>query len=90
VAVVGALNRSSAEERWYAVLQRLATSDGGRVPVDEAATAAANGGRDVFAGALQPGGKLLAQLVFAVPAGQAATALELRSGAFAEGARVEI
>jgi hypothetical protein len=90
VAVVGATNRLSGEERWYGVLQRLATADGGWVPLDDAATAAANGGRDVFAGALQPGGKVLAQLVFTLPAGQAATELELRSGAFADGVRVVI
>jgi hypothetical protein len=90
VAVIGATNRSSAQERWHGVLQRLATSDGGWAPVDDAQTAAANGGRDVFAGTLQPGGKVLGQLVFTVPAGRAATELELRSGAFADGVRVVI
>jgi hypothetical protein len=87
--VVGVTNPGGAAERWYPAMQRLETADGGWVPVDEAATVTANGA-DLFGDPLPPGGTVLAQLVFNLPPGSAATRLELRSGAFSEGARVQI
>jgi hypothetical protein len=89
VAVVGVTNPNAQPERWYPAMQRLETGDGGRVPVDEAATAVANG-TDVFADPLPAGGTLLTQLMFALPPGAAAARLELHSGAFSEGVRIQI
>jgi hypothetical protein len=86
-ADVGATNPSSAPELWYPAMQRI-THPGGFVPVDEPATLSENG-RDVFAGPLSPGERRFARLWFVLPPDVPAEILELRSGAFANGVRVD-
>jgi len=88
-AVVGLTNPESAPERWHPQMQRL-RAGGARVQADAAATRVANGGRDVFADLVAPGHRVLAQLVWTVPDGATPTAIELRSGAFAQGATVTL
>ena len=87
-ADVGVRNPSAAADRWHPAMQRVRFGDD-FVTVDEAATAAANG-RDVFAEPLAPGGQRVARLWFTLPARARADVLELRSGAFANGVRVDI
>ena len=88
-AVVGLTNPESAPERWYPQMQRL-RAGGAWVQTDDAATRVANSGRDVFAELVAPGHRVLAQLVWTVPDGATPTAIELRSGAFAQGATVTL
>ena len=87
-ADVGVRNPSAAADRWYPAMQRLRAGDG-FVTVDEAATTADNG-RDVFAEPLAPGEQRVARLWFTLPTGARADVLELRSGAFANGVRVDV
>ena len=87
-ADVGVRNPSAAADRWYPAMQRMRAGDE-FVTVDEAATTADNG-RDVFAEPLAPGEQRVARLWFTLPTGARADLLELRSGAFANGVRVDV
>ncbi|MDG4820688.1 hypothetical protein O7635_02330 [Asanoa sp. WMMD1127] len=89
-AVVGLTNHRPAPEHWHPHLQRLAVAGSPPLSTDVIATRVANGGRDVFAAPVVPGHRLLAQLVWSVPAGAAPDQLELHSGAFAAGTRVNL
>ena len=84
-AVVALRNTSGQPQSWTAGLQRLYTGGGDWVTADPAAGAAANGGADVFLYPVKPGQRILATLVFRVPAEAQPTRLELREGVFARG-----
>jgi hypothetical protein len=87
-ADVGVRNPSAAADRWYPAMQRM-RAGADFVTVDEAATTAVNG-RDVFAAPLAPGEQRVARLWFTLPNRARADVLELRSGAFSNGVRVDI
>ncbi|NUT36540.1 MAG: DUF4352 domain-containing protein [Hamadaea sp.] len=74
----------------YRSMQRLYLSDTTWVEADGGATAKANGGADVFAGALAPGAERLMTVTFTVPAGAEPQRLELREGAFARGVYLDL
>lgn len=86
-ADVGVTNPTGAPAPWYPAMQRVTYGDA-FVPVDEPATLEANG-RDVFADPVAPGEQRFVRLWFALPPGVPAEVLELRSGAFANGVRVD-
>jgi hypothetical protein len=86
-ADVGVHNPTAAADRWYPSMQRVRYGDD-FVAVDEAATLESNG-RDVFAEPLGPGEHRLARLSFVLPNRARGDVLELRSGAFAGGVRVD-
>jgi len=88
VATVGLRNRSDTEQFWYGPLQRAYLPTGDWVGVDEAATRQENGGRDVFAEPVPPGGRMLVPLAFTVSGDLVPVRLELRSGAFSAGVAV--
>ncbi|MEV4622632.1 hypothetical protein AB0J74_28460 [Asanoa sp. NPDC049573] len=87
-AVVGLTNYGPAPEYWHGSLQRLGNTAGDPLGTDAIATRVANGGRDVFDKPVVPGHRLIAQLVWSIPAAATPTTMELRSGAFAQGVRI--
>lgn len=90
VAEVAVHNRTTAPQAWYARMQRLVLGDGTWVEADPAATLARNGNRDVFGAGLAPDHTTLVQLEFRVPTLAAVDHLEIRTGAFRNGARVAL
>jgi hypothetical protein len=89
-AVVGMTNTGPAPEHWHPHLQRLTTAGGEQVTTDVIATRVANGGQNVFDAPVVPGHRLIAQVAWSLPGSETPTAVELRSGAFAQGARVTL
>ncbi|HTF08208.1 MAG TPA: hypothetical protein VK659_08555 [Asanoa sp.] len=87
-AVVGITNHGPVPEHWHGSLQRLSNTGGDPLGTDVIATRVANGGRDIFDAPVVPGHRLIAQLVWSIPATAMPTTVELRSGAFAHGVRV--
>lgn len=89
-AIVGVHNGTPEKQPWHGALQRAYLPGGTWVSTDENATRAANGGRDVFANPVPAGGRLLLPLVFTVDGRNPPTQLELRSGVFSAGVRVNV
>lgn len=89
-ATVDVQNLTPEQQLWYAPMQRAYLPGGEWVTVDEGATRAANNGRDVFAEPLAPGQRVSLPLVFTTGAAQQPSQLELRSGVFSSGVRVNV
>ncbi|WP_025619649.1 hypothetical protein [Salinispora cortesiana] len=89
-ATVGVHNRTPEQQSWHGPLQRAYLADGNFVSTDEQATRRANQGRDVFAKPLAGGSRMVLPLVFTVHGQQPPTQLELRSGVFSAGVRVDV
>lgn len=89
-ATVGVHNRTPEQQSWHGQLQRAYLADGNFVNTDEPATRRVNQGRDVFAKPLAGGSRMVLPLVFRVPGQQPPTQLELRSGVFSAGVRVDV
>ncbi|MGC4805292.1 hypothetical protein [Micromonospora sp. DT233] len=89
-ATVGVRNVSAEEQTWHGQLQRAYLPGGTWVSTDEAATRRANQGRDVFAQPLAAGTRLVLPLVFTVDGPNRPQQLELRSGVFSAGVRVDV
>ena len=89
-ATVDVQNLTPEKQRWYAPMQRAYLPGGEWVTADEAATRAANNGRDVFAEPLAPGQRVTLPLVFSTDPAKRPSHLELRSGVFSSGVRVNV
>ncbi|GAB3153884.1 hypothetical protein GCM10027290_47510 [Micromonospora sonneratiae] len=89
-ATVGLRNLTQEKQTWYGALQRAYLPDGNWVGADEAATRAANQGRDLFSTPVPAGGRLLFPLVFNTAGRELPTQLELRSAVFSAGVRVDV
>ncbi|WP_405094771.1 hypothetical protein [Micromonospora sp. NBC_01412] len=89
-ATVGVHNVSPQQQTWHGQMQRAYLPDGTWVSTDEAATRLANQGRDVFAQPLAAGSRLVLPLVFTVDGPGRPKQLELRSGVFSAGVRVDV
>ncbi|TCB95554.1 hypothetical protein E0H26_19015 [Micromonospora zingiberis] len=89
-ATVGVRNLTPEHQNWHGKLQRAYLADGNWVTTDEQATRRANQGRDVFAEPMAAGSRLVLPLVFTVNGGEAPQRLELRSGVFSAGVRVDV
>ncbi|MBO4209586.1 hypothetical protein [Micromonospora echinofusca] len=89
-ATVGVRNLTSEKQPWHGQLQRAYLPGGTWVGVDETATRLANQGRDVFGTPVPAGGRLLAPLVFTVDGPNPPSQLELRSGVFSAGVRINL
>ncbi|MEV6690583.1 hypothetical protein AB0M35_03770 [Micromonospora sp. NPDC051196] len=89
-ATVGVRNMTLEHHSWHGKLQRAYLADGNWVTTDEQATRRANQGRDVFAEPMAAGSRLVLPLVFTVDRGEAPQRLELRSGVFSAGVRVDV
>lgn len=87
---VGVRNMTPHSQTWYSQQQRAYLPDGNWVSVDDSATRAANQGRDVFAAPVPAQGRLLLPLVFTIANGKTPKQLELRSGVFSAGVRVDL
>lgn len=90
LATVGVRNLTPGEQTWHGQLQRAYLPGGGWVAADEDATRVANLGRDVFAQPVAAGSRVLLPLVFTLRGDQPPKQLELRSGVFSAGVRVEV
>ncbi|MEV0727134.1 hypothetical protein [Polymorphospora sp. NPDC050346] len=90
LAVVGLRNVSGESQPWYGMLQRAYQPNGNWVSVDEEATRAVNGGRDLFATPVPAGEKLLFPLAFTVDGGTRPDRIELRGGVFSAGVTVRL
>lgn len=90
LATVGLHNASGTSQLWYGSMQRAYFPNGTWVSVDEAATRAANGGKDVFADPVPAGSRLLVPLQFTVPDDTDPNRLELRSGVFPAGVTINV
>ncbi|PZM96957.1 MAG: hypothetical protein DIU79_03750 [Actinobacteria bacterium] len=88
LATVGVRNHTKRNQYWHASMQRAYLPTGTWVGADEAATRAANGGRDMFADPVVPGQRLLVPIAFTVTGGLLPNRLELRSGVFSAGVSV--
>ncbi|MFF3856611.1 hypothetical protein [Micromonospora sp. NPDC002575] len=89
-ATVGVRNPTPEQQTWHGQMQRAYLPDGTWVSADEAATRLANQGRDVFAQPLAAGSRLVLPLVFTVDGTDRPKQLELRSGVFSAGVRVDV
>ncbi|WP_446686034.1 hypothetical protein [Micromonospora siamensis] len=89
-ATVGVRNLTPEQQTWHGQLQRAYLPGGTWVSADEAATRAANQGRDVFAEPVAAGSRKVLPLVFTVNGTDAPRQLELRSGVFSAGVRVDV
>ncbi|MEU5550756.1 hypothetical protein ABZ738_13385 [Micromonospora sp. NPDC047793] len=89
-ATVGVRNVTPEHQSWHGKLQRAYLADGNWVTTDEQATRRANRGRDVFAEPVAAGSRTVLPLVFTVDGAQAPRHLELRSGVFSAGVRVDV
>ncbi|RKN49384.1 hypothetical protein [Micromonospora endolithica] len=89
-ATVGVRNVSPERQSWHGRLQRAYLPDGNFVSTDEQATRSANQGRDVFAEPMAAGSRMVLPLVFTVHGEQPPQQLELRSGVFSAGVRVDV
>ncbi|WP_091580499.1 hypothetical protein [Micromonospora sediminicola] len=90
LATVGVRNLTSEQQTWHGQLQRAYLPGGNWVAADENATRVANLGRDVFAQPVAAGRRVLLPLVFTVHGGEPPKQLELRSGVFSAGVRVDV
>ncbi|RIV40663.1 hypothetical protein [Micromonospora radicis] len=89
-ATVGVRNLTPEHQSWHGKLQRAYLADGNWVTTDEQATRRANQGRDVFAEPMAAGSRMVLPLVFTVNGREAPQRLELRSGVFSAGVRVDV
>ncbi|QGN50297.1 hypothetical protein GKC29_28085 [Micromonospora sp. WMMC415] len=89
-ATVGVRNLTPEQQSWHGRLQRAYLADGNFVSTDEQATRRANLGRDVFARPMAAGSRMVLPLVFTVNGREPPTQLELRSGVFSAGVRVDV
>ncbi|MFE9653467.1 hypothetical protein [Micromonospora sp. NPDC006431] len=90
LATVGVRNLTQGEQTWHGQLQRAYLPGGNWVAADEDATRVANLGRDVFAQPVAAGSRVLLPLVFTVHGTDPPRQLELRSGVFSAGVRVDV
>ncbi|MGY0003599.1 hypothetical protein [Micromonospora sp. I033] len=90
LATVGVRNLTPGEQTWHGQLQRAYLPGGNWVATDESATRVANLGRDVFAQPVAAGSRVLLPLVFTVHGDDPPKQLELRSGVFSAGVRVDV
>ncbi|PZF83963.1 hypothetical protein [Micromonospora endophytica] len=89
-ATVGVRNVTPEHQSWHGKLQRAYLPNGNWVTTDESATRRANQGRDVFAEPMAAGSRMVLPLVFTVNGRAAPERLELRSGVFSAGVRVDV
>ncbi|MCO1599353.1 hypothetical protein M8C17_29775 [Micromonospora sp. RHAY321] len=89
-ATVGVRNLTGDHQPWHGQLQRAYLPGGRWVSADESATRAANLGRDVFADPVAAGSRVVLPLVFTVDGRDPPRQLELRSGVFSAGVRVDM
>ncbi|MEW2374571.1 hypothetical protein AB0883_00490 [Micromonospora sp. NPDC047812] len=89
-ATVGVRNLTPEQQSWHGRLQRAYLPDGNFVSTDEQATRTANQGRDVFAQPMAAGSRTVLPLVFTVDGQAPPEQLELRSGVFSAGVRVDV
>ncbi|MET8353354.1 hypothetical protein [Micromonospora sp. NPDC005206] len=89
-ATVGVRNVTGDQQPWHGQLQRAYLPGGRWVSTDEPATQAANLGRDVFADPVAAGTRVVLPLVFTVDGRDPPRQLELRSGVFSAGVRVDM
>ncbi|WP_319462169.1 hypothetical protein [Micromonospora sp. RTP1Z1] len=89
-ATVGVRNLTPEQQTWHGQLQRAYLAGGNWVSTDETATRVANLGRDVFAQPVAGGSRVVLPLVFTVDGSQPPKQLELRSGVFSAGVRVDV
>ncbi|MFG1888542.1 hypothetical protein ACGFIR_11830 [Micromonospora sp. NPDC049051] len=89
-ATVGVRNLTPEKQSWHGRLQRAYLPDGNFVSTDEQATRTANQGRDVFAQPMAAGSRTVLPLVFTVDGKAPPQQLELRSGVFSAGVRVDV
>ncbi|GIJ20058.1 hypothetical protein [Micromonospora lutea] len=89
-ATVGVRNLTREHQSWHGKLQRAYLANGNWVTTDESATRRANQGRDVFADPVAAGSRLVLPLVFTINGREAPQRLELRSGVFSAGVRVDV
>ncbi|PWR17132.1 hypothetical protein DKT69_01930, partial [Micromonospora sicca] len=89
-ATVGVRNLTPEQQTWHGQLQRAYLPGGNWVSTDETATRVANLGRDVFAQPVAGGSRVVLPLVFTVSGSQPPKQLELRSGVFSAGVRVDV
>ncbi|MGC4771203.1 hypothetical protein ACLQ25_19800 [Micromonospora sp. DT44] len=89
-ATVGVRNLTGSEQPWHGQLQRAYLPGNRWVSTDESATRAANLGRDVFANPVAAGSRVVLPLVFTVDGRDPPRQLELRSGVFSAGVRVQM
>ncbi|MEU6205361.1 hypothetical protein ABZ814_17475 [Micromonospora musae] len=89
-ATVGVRNLTPEHQAWHGELQRAYLPGGRFVTTDEPATRMANLGRDVFAQPLAAGSRVVLPLVFSVDGREPPKQLELRSGVFSPGVRVDV
>ncbi|PSK65510.1 hypothetical protein B0E53_02514 [Micromonospora sp. MH33] len=90
LATVGVRNLTPGEQTWHGQLQRAYLPGGNWVAADENATRVANLGRDVFAQPVAAGSRVLLPIVFTVHGDDPPKQLELRSGVFSAGVRVDV
>ncbi|MEU5905033.1 hypothetical protein ABZ780_11720 [Micromonospora sp. NPDC047467] len=89
-ATVGVRNVTGDQQPWHGQMQRVYLPGGRWVSTDEPATRAANLGRDVFANPVAAGSRVVLPLVFTVDGRDPPRQLELRSGVFSAGVRVQM
>ncbi|MGK5443962.1 hypothetical protein ACSNN7_19385 [Micromonospora sp. URMC 105] len=89
-ATVGVRNVTPEQQTWHGELQRAYLPGGNWVSTDETATRLANLGRDVFAQPVAAGNRVVLPLVFTLNGAQKPEQLELRSGVFSAGVRVDV
>jgi hypothetical protein len=89
-ATVGVRNLSPQQQTWHGQMQRAYLPGGTWVSTDEQATRLANQGRDVFAQPLAAGARMVLPLVFTLDGTAQPKQLELRSGVFSAGVRVDV
>ncbi|WP_112672229.1 hypothetical protein [Micromonospora saelicesensis] len=89
-ATVGVRNITGDHQPWHSELQRAYLPGGRWVSADESATRTANLGRDVFADPMAAGTRMVLPLVFTVDGREPPQQLELRSGVFSAGVRVQM
>ncbi|MFI7518430.1 hypothetical protein OG994_18130 [Micromonospora globbae] len=89
-ATVGVRNLTAEHQAWHGELQRAYLPGGRWVTTDVPATRMANLGRDVFAQPLAAGSRTVLPLVFTVDGREPPEQLELRSGVFSAGVRVDV
>ncbi|MCT2282293.1 DUF4352 domain-containing protein [Micromonospora chalcea] len=90
LATVGVRNVTNEEQTWHGQLQRAYLPSGNWVAADEDATRVANLGRDVFSQPVAAGRRVLLPLVFTMRGDEPPKRLELRSGVFSAGVRVDV
>ncbi|KXK63177.1 hypothetical protein AWW66_04375 [Micromonospora rosaria] len=89
-ATVGVRNITPEKQAWHGQMQRAYLPGGTWVNADALATRAVNQGRDIFAEPVDAGSRVVLPMVFTVAGREPPTHLELRSGVFSAGVRVEV